>query len=210
MELALELGCGDRPAEGFIHHDRVRHSPHVDLAFDLRYRPWPVAWVTRHETGDWRYGRLETFGADQVRDWRARARHAQNERDPYGTIALGGGLVRPLAFLNRLRAIDVFEHVSADIPTWLDECWDLLLVGGQLELRLPSYWNPNTFRDPTHVLRGIHPDTLLYWDPRSELQRRFGAIYFAESNRWWHVEEVKVEDNDLHVWMTKLAGGPSS
>lgn len=39
----LELGCGNHPTPGFLHHDRWRHSAHVDIAFELEILPWPVA-----------------------------------------------------------------------------------------------------------------------------------------------------------------------
>lgn len=38
----LELGCGIHPTPGAVHHDRTKHAPHVDIAFDLNVLPWPV------------------------------------------------------------------------------------------------------------------------------------------------------------------------
>lgn len=35
------LGCGDELRSGWVHHDRRRHSSHVDVAHDLAERPWP-------------------------------------------------------------------------------------------------------------------------------------------------------------------------
>jgi len=37
----LELGCGVRPTPGALHHDRIAHSAHVDVAHDLDTLPWP-------------------------------------------------------------------------------------------------------------------------------------------------------------------------
>jgi SAM-dependent methyltransferase len=39
----LLLGCGAEVREGWVHHDRIAHSPHVDVAFDLEVVPWPLA-----------------------------------------------------------------------------------------------------------------------------------------------------------------------
>jgi SAM-dependent methyltransferase len=39
----LELGCGKAPTPGYLHHDRARHSAHVDVAHDLDVLPWPWA-----------------------------------------------------------------------------------------------------------------------------------------------------------------------
>ena len=43
MAAVLQLGCGTRPKPGAINHDRVQHSPDVDVAWDLDQLPWP--WV---------------------------------------------------------------------------------------------------------------------------------------------------------------------
>jgi hypothetical protein len=40
--MRLELGCGNKPTPVFIHHDKILHSDHVDLSFDLEILPWPV------------------------------------------------------------------------------------------------------------------------------------------------------------------------
>jgi hypothetical protein len=39
--MKLELGCGTLPTAGYVHHDRRRHSPHVDVVHDLNKLPWP-------------------------------------------------------------------------------------------------------------------------------------------------------------------------
>lgn len=41
MNLKLELGCGAKPTPGYLHHDRWKHSPHIDVAWDLERLPWP-------------------------------------------------------------------------------------------------------------------------------------------------------------------------
>lgn len=40
--MKLELGSGNHPTPGYVHHDRWKHSPHVDLAFELEAIPWPL------------------------------------------------------------------------------------------------------------------------------------------------------------------------
>jgi predicted SAM-dependent methyltransferase len=37
----LQLGCGGTPKGNAVNHDRVKHSPHVDVAHDLNRLPWP-------------------------------------------------------------------------------------------------------------------------------------------------------------------------
>ena len=91
--------------------------------------------------------------------------------------------------LDELLALDVFEHVSLEIEPWLNECWRILKPGGKLDIRLPSWDNERSYRDPTH-LRVYHRETFMYWDPEHPLHQEFGSFYFAESARWWAVESV--------------------
>lgn len=37
----LHLGCGHRPLEGAVNHDRWQHAPYVDVAHDLDVLSWP-------------------------------------------------------------------------------------------------------------------------------------------------------------------------
>jgi len=39
----LNLGCGDRPEVGATNHDRIEHSPWIDVVWDLDKLPWPWA-----------------------------------------------------------------------------------------------------------------------------------------------------------------------
>jgi SAM-dependent methyltransferase len=41
--VVLELGCGKRPSPGAtLRHDRTKHAPHVDVAWDLNEMAWPM------------------------------------------------------------------------------------------------------------------------------------------------------------------------
>lgn len=99
-------------------------------------------------------------------------------------------------------ATDVFEHLRLDIPQWLDECWRILKPGGQLNMRLPAWDNPLSYRDPTHR-KVFHHESFYYWDPESHLWNDFGRYYFAESNRWWTVVNVVREVDDWRYLLTK-------
>ena len=37
----LELGSGSTPLQGAVHHDRIKHSKWIDVAWDLEVVPWP-------------------------------------------------------------------------------------------------------------------------------------------------------------------------
>jgi SAM-dependent methyltransferase len=50
----LMLGCGAKPMIGAVNHDRVKHSPWVDVAFNLEKMPWikqhaPLNLLLEHE-----------------------------------------------------------------------------------------------------------------------------------------------------------------
>jgi SAM-dependent methyltransferase len=103
---------------------------------------------------------------------------------------------------DHVMALDVMEHLRVDVQVWLDESWRILKLGGELHLRLPAWDNPVSWRDPTHR-RVFHPETFDYWDPSKPLHS-YGAMYFAESGRWWSVLQVEhVNGGDLGFILRK-------
>lgn len=152
--MRLELGCGNHPTPGYVHHDRWKHSPHVTVAFELEIIPWPIA---------------------------------------EGTV-------------DRLLATDVFEHLKLDVRVWLDECWRVLKVGGELSMRLPAFNNHYSWRDPTHQ-RVFHPESFLYWCPHAKgtVWQDFGRYYFGKGyTKWWDQKSVVTEANDLRFTLCKM------
>jgi SAM-dependent methyltransferase len=93
-------------------------------------------------------------------------------------------------------ALDVVEHLRADVSVWLDECWRILRPGGLLYVRVPLYTHQNAFTDPTHR-RFFTPHSFDYWDKRTELHRKYGCYYYVRSSRWWVVEVLSVDENIL-------------
>lgn len=153
--MVLELGCGAHPTPGYVHHDRWKHGPQVDLAFDLEHQPWPL----------------------------------------------------PQASVSRLLATDVFEHLKCDVQAWLDECWRVLVPGGELSMRLPAYDNPYSWRDPTHQ-RVFHPESFLYWCPHAAgtVWQDFGRYYFGPTyDKWWEQRSVGREVKDLRFVLCKIS-----
>jgi SAM-dependent methyltransferase len=109
----------------------------------------------------------------------------------------------PFGQFDEIWAIDVMEHLRLDPQKWLDECHRHLTSGGRLEIRVPAWDNPLSYRDPTHR-RVFHEESFYYWDPRTDLYADFGRYYFAESALWWNVQEVRREANDIRVSLVKL------
>lgn len=104
--------------------------------------------------------------------------------------------------VDEVLAVDVFEHLHLDTPVWLDECHRILKAGGLLEMRLPAWDHSLSYRDPTHY-RVFHEETFYYWDPAHHLHRDFGRYYF-DSARWWTVEAVWRDANDLRYRLAKI------
>ena len=102
---------------------------------------------------------------------------------------------------DKVYAIDVFEHLNLEIVEWLGEARRILKDGGELEIRLPAWDNPLSYRDPTHK-RVFHPETFDYFDPEKELYLQFGHYY------WDNVPLFKVlflgrDSNDLRFKLIK-------
>lgn len=79
--------------------------------------------------------------------------------------------------LDRIIALDVFEHLKLDVIDWVRECWRILKPGGEVVLRVSAWDNPVSYRDPTHH-RVFHEETFNYFDPRHPLYREYGQMYF--------------------------------
>jgi len=118
-------------------------------------------------------------------DWRRHSAHVDVAHDLN---------IRPWPFedgcAERIEAIDVLEHLD-DVVGFMDECWRILKPGGVLKVQAVGWKSENLWRDPTHR-RGFHPDTFLYFDPSSELRRKFGKFY---TDRTWRVLRVEEGDN---------------
>lgn len=41
--MKLELGCGAKPTDGYVHHDQWQHDDYVDVVHNLDLLPWPWA-----------------------------------------------------------------------------------------------------------------------------------------------------------------------
>ena len=140
----LELGCGMRPSEGFIHHDRINHSDWVDVAHDLNELPWP---------------------------WESES-------------------------VERIRAIDVMEHLTIPVKSWLAECWRILMRDGILALQVPHWQHQNAWTDPTHQ-RAFAERTFDYWDPEKKFYSLYGVYDHANDGRVWRICDRQIVHGNL-------------
>lgn len=83
-----------------------------------------------------------------------------------------------------IELIDVLEHMPSftddnkSFPIeFVNECWRILKVGGELVIQVPHWQSPNTWIDPTHV-RGYDMRSMDYFDPSTDLGRDYG--YYSD------------------------------
>ena len=141
----LQLGCGIHPMPDATNHDLEKHSPFVDVAWNLDIMPWP--WLDVE--------------------------------------------------FERVVALDVMEHLKADVRDWLNECHRILKPEGTLVLRLPAWNAENSYIDPTHR-KLFHEQTFSYWDERSDYYQNYGKFYFPE-HKLWHIESIERRDNNSNI-----------
>jgi hypothetical protein len=148
----LDLGSGDRPAEGFLGLDKLVHRPELGVwQFDLATgEPWP-------------------FADEQVQQ--LRSSHLI-EHLPAGEVcahefsdeSLGLRSKVPTPWLRSLGLVDA-------LCWFMNEAWRVAARGAQFELRWPAMvdlrWDPprwvtTAFLDPTHR-RFIPHEQLVYF-----------------------------------------------
>jgi predicted SAM-dependent methyltransferase len=95
----------------------------------------------------------------------------------------------------RVIALDVFEHLKIDVVDWVNECWRVLEVGGEVVLRVAAWDNPVSYRDPTHR-RFFHEETFYYFDPRHQLYHDYGLVYYGVGCPTFEVLSVTRENAD--------------
>lgn len=88
----------------------------------------------------------------------------------------------------RIIALDVFEHLKADVVAWIGECWRILEVGGELVLRVSAWDNPVSHRDPTHR-RFFMEESFDFFCPDRQLWRDYGSFYFPDGP-WFEIVTV--------------------
>lgn len=93
-----------------------------------------------------------------------------------------------------LFAINVVEHVNpADghFLRWMDECWRLLKVGGQIAIVTPYAGSQLYFSDPTHCNPCNHM-TFWYFDPAVRVPWAGGdkSLYRTYEPAPWEIQQV--------------------
>ena len=75
-----------------------------------------------------------------------------------------------------LIANSVLEHLTLTLVESMNECWRILMPGGQLDVKLPLWDRAKAHLDPTHrwfVAKGWFDN----FDPDRERYRRYGKLY---------------------------------
>jgi len=137
----LNLGCGSRPLNGAINHDRQQYAPHVDVWWDLEEPYWATAL------------------ASQVTKRQMRGETTWNLLDDKNRFLL----------FTDIHVRDVLEHIRPDLfYQTMNEIWCLLEPGGLCHIQVPQYGSLNAVIDPTHW-HGFHINSFDYLDPTTRL-----------------------------------------
>lgn len=140
MAYRLNIGCGERPLDGYINHDWKKFADHVDVAWDIT-KPWP--------------GLLVDAEGSALMDNRDNA-----DRDD--TSALSGQF-------EEIWMRDVLEHIAPNqFYDVVEQARLFLKQGGRLKAQVPEWGSENAIIDPTHY-RGFHVRSFDFLDPDTKL-----------------------------------------
>lgn len=101
-------------------------------------------------------------------------------------------------------AIDVVEHLSVEVDSWLNECHRILAADGILAVRVPHYQHENAYTDPTHR-RFFTPHTFDYWDKSCLLHQKYGFFYYGQAGMWWRIESVNTDGANIAFILRSVA-----
>uniref|UniRef100_A0A6M3KRH1 Glycosyltransferase n=1 Tax=viral metagenome TaxID=1070528 RepID=A0A6M3KRH1_9ZZZZ len=80
-----------------------------------------------------------------------------------------------------IHCADVIEHLNSCVA-FMDECWDALVPGGMMKIKVGGEHNITFWRDPTHK-RPYRVDSFDFFDPDTDMGTRYGHY----SKRKWKI-----------------------
>lgn len=89
-----------------------------------------------------------------------------------------------------IKAVDILEHLKADLPLVLDELWRILKPTGYLYIHTAEVGSWQLHLDPTHVV-GFSLDSFDYFDPKTKWG---GMSDYDYTDKKWQVKH-KTSDN---------------
>lgn len=105
-----------------------------------------------------------------------------------------------------IHAVDVVEHLAnytddkrPSVIAFLEECYRILKLGGELYIQTPRYDAEFLYIDPTHV-RGFHENSFDFFDPTTH----YGQTTGFYSNCKFKVKCETLENKNLRFWLTKI------
>lgn len=180
--VALEVGCGIYIPEGAIGMD-IRPLEGVDIVHNINHYPWPIP--------------DDTFS-------RIAARHVLEHIPKDGSNPQIHLLAQLLVKKGLLKQKDIDDNVGETqifsyLMRFMDECWRVMKVGGQLFMVLPYANSVGYLQDPSHCAP-ITENLFFYFSP--EHQSRLWSIY---KPRPWKIEMNTYSVNgNLEVILEKL------
>ena len=102
------------------------------------------------------------------------------------------------ASFDHIAASSVFEHLTINLVTVLDECWRVLRPKGTLRMKLPFWQHDNSYADPTHRWR-YSLRALDVFIPSTKLGKELG---FYTPRKWAFVKGPKLNDQKSSIIAT--------
>lgn len=124
----LNLGCGNKPIDGFVNHDLTKHSPYVDVAWDLNDLPWP-----------WEDESFEKIAALSVLE-HLRQRLLDSMNELWRLLAPGGVAVIKLPFWKANLTWEDLTHLHMVGPGIMDQLDPRTKRGTQYWFYTPRKW----------------------------------------------------------------------
>lgn len=98
------------------------------------------------------------------------------------------------ASFNKIISLHVFEHLrpwKCEVRDWLDECYRILVPGGQLVMAMPPWNSESMWTNPTHH-KPFAVHTFDFWDLSTHFGQNYGAWMWGEGyDKWWKIERAE-------------------
>lgn len=148
--ISLDVGCGAYKRKGSVGMD-IRPLPGVDIVHDLNKYPWPIPDdVCGLITASHVLEHIPKWGASpQIHD--------------LAKLLVSKGVLSQKDVDNTVGETQIFSYLMR----YMDECWRIMRVGGQLAMVFPYAGSIGFHQDPTHAAP-INENTLAYFDPEHD------------------------------------------
>ncbi len=181
--LSLDIACGAHKRKGAIGMD-IRPFPTVDIVHDFNHFPWPIpdsvcTLVTANHV------------LEHVPKW-----GASPQTHKLAELLVKKGVLKRKEVNKSVGETQIFSYLMR----FMDECWRISKVDGQLAFVLPYAGSTGFYQDPTHAAP-ITEATFFYFDP--EHDSHLWTVY--KPNPWKIEINTYQANGNLEVILAKRA-----